>query len=640
MCKKKIAIKIFAVTAALSIVLSGCASSSPTPSKNNESIVSENTELDSSAEQGDEDLKTKETSEIEDIDMDLLVEEIPEDDLSPTQRNSINMLNYMSTLTQKVNESSGNQMLLEELYSSLVSDMYPNAVDTKTQAQITSLMDTIANYQMITEKRNRLEYIYDQNRAQALRQAIPNPVGLLSAVESGSLLKSAASVLYMAVDSASSYKAATSQADLQYIQEGWELEDQEKAELHNSTKSALNYMYDMVRDYDIDGDLALSQEHIEDFVEWSGKPESQLVSKTEWFKSHEDTYREFGPYWLELVKYYYNMEDYAKCLESIRQYESLATRIYRKDLEKATVLPMVIVSAKETLAEDEYIKLADQYCSEICDNTGDEDWSLKYYAAQIYMDLYTLTEDKTYLEAAYKIARDNVIVLADNQRILNKTFMADVQEIESKKDDSESKKKETKKYNKLLKKERKIALPPVSEALYLNADLLFALAKELDVSEEEKETIEAILHENEDAIFLAKSLDQRFWFEEKYKDFDIDKINISFDGDKLSIPASCVTDRVDIQVIVSGKKKETIIEDWTVTKVKRQKKSKDCSEFIATFESEKAKDYKYKSGDKISIKVMPVADTPNENMVFQYAVKADKKFLVFDGVKLERMKNE
>ena len=105
------------------------------------------------------------------------------------------------------------------------------------------------------------------------------------------------------------------------------------------------------------------------------------------------------------------------------------------------------------------------------------------------------------------------------------------------------------------------------------------------------------------------------------KIFDIDKINISFDGDKLLIPASCVTDRVDIQVIVLGKKKETIIEDWTVTKVKRPKKSKDCSEFIATFESEKAKDYKYKSGDKISIKVMPVADTPDENMVFQICCK-------------------
>lgn len=51
MCKKKIAIKIFAVTAVLSMALSGCASSSPTPSKDNDSFVSENTELDSSAEQ-------------------------------------------------------------------------------------------------------------------------------------------------------------------------------------------------------------------------------------------------------------------------------------------------------------------------------------------------------------------------------------------------------------------------------------------------------------------------------------------------------------------------------------------------------------------------------------------------------------
>ena len=89
-------------------------------------------------------------------------------------------------------------------------------------------MDTIANYQMITEKRNRLEYIYEQNRAQALRQVIPNPVGLLSAVESGSLLKAAASVLYMAVDSASSYKAATSQADLQYIQKDGSLKTRKK----------------------------------------------------------------------------------------------------------------------------------------------------------------------------------------------------------------------------------------------------------------------------------------------------------------------------------------------------------------------------------------------------------------------------
>ncbi len=45
---------------------------------------------------------------------------------------------------------------------------------------------------MITEKRERLEFIYEQNRAQALRQAIPNPMGLLSVVQSGNYLKAAA----------------------------------------------------------------------------------------------------------------------------------------------------------------------------------------------------------------------------------------------------------------------------------------------------------------------------------------------------------------------------------------------------------------------------------------------------------------
>ncbi len=55
-----------------------------------------------------------------------------------------------------------------------------------------------------------------------LRQAIPNPLGLLSTVQSKNLLKTAISVLYMTVDSALSYLSATSQAELQFIQNGWE----------------------------------------------------------------------------------------------------------------------------------------------------------------------------------------------------------------------------------------------------------------------------------------------------------------------------------------------------------------------------------------------------------------------------------
>lgn len=234
---------------------------------------------------------------------DIVYEESADEDdgVTPTMRNSINMLNYMTSLTQQINEQKGNQLFLETAYNSF-DNLFPNSVDIKTQAQITSLMDTVQGYRMISVKRDRLKYIYEQNRAQALRQAIPNPIGLLSAVQSGSTLKIAASVLYMAVDSATSYQAATSQADLQFIKEGWELDDAESNELHESTKNALNYMYDMVRDYDIPGDYALNKGAVDNFVSWSGKPDSQLERKISWFETNQDTYSQFGPYWLEITE--------------------------------------------------------------------------------------------------------------------------------------------------------------------------------------------------------------------------------------------------------------------------------------------------------------------------------------------------
>ena len=124
----------------------------------------------------------------------------------------------MSALAVKVNESSGNQLALESIYRSLVNDLYPNSIDEDTQDQITDLMSTIESYRMIDVKRERLEFIYEQNKASALKQAIPNPLSLLNVVQSKNKLEAIVSVLYMTVDSVSSYQNVSSQADLQYIE--------------------------------------------------------------------------------------------------------------------------------------------------------------------------------------------------------------------------------------------------------------------------------------------------------------------------------------------------------------------------------------------------------------------------------------
>lgn len=558
-----------------------------------------------------------------------------DDGLTPTMRNSINMLNHMTSLTQRVNEEKGNQLFLESAYNSF-DNLYPNSVDTKTQAQITSLMDTIQGYRMISVKRARLEYIYEQNRAQALRKAIPNPIGLLSAVSSGDPLKLAASVLYMAIDSANSYQSATSQADLQFIKDGWELDDEESNELHNSTKNALNYMYNMVRDYDIVGDYALSKEAVEDFVAWSSKPNSQLERKISWFETNQKTYSEFGSYWLELAKDYYNYGDYEKCLDAINQYETKSTRIFRKDIDYAKALPMAIVSAKETMNDEDYVKVASKYCAVIHDNTKDEDWTIRYFTAEIYMDLYAITKDNKYLDAAYKTARENVVVLVDEQKSLNSSYLADIVEVKPGKDATKREKEEAKNYNKLIKEERKISLPPVSEALYLNSDLLFALAKERNVDANEQKRVEAILHENGENIFLTQALDDRFWFNKQTESLDKDQIDVSFDGSAFIIPASCVTDRSTIVATISGAGGTKTLDDWKVKSVKRQKNSKDCSEFSVTYKSNTGDKYKYKGGETVSIKVIPVEESPDEYMEFTYNVVATKK-VVINSVKFERV---
>lgn len=564
-----------------------------------------------------------------------IVEPETEGDLTSKQKNAVNMLNYIMTITQEINNSKESRLYLESAYSSLINNSDPGLIDTRTQERITNILDTLEQYRMIAEKRERLRYIYEQNRAQALRQAIPDPVGLLSAVSSGNILKSAASVIYMAVDAASSYQNAVTQTDLQYLQDGWQLEDEEAQELHNSRKSTFEYMVDMVRENSLPGEYALNENAVNDFVEWKDK--TNLTSKIQWLESNESTYEKFGPFWLELAKSYYESEEYDKCLDAIKKYEGISVKIFRKDYDYAEALPMAIVSAKEIRDKNVYIQTAREYSEVILSNADGENWALRYFVAQIYLDLYKQTGSKEYLQKAYDIALNNVNVLVESQKELNLAYLSDIQEVSVNKEaeDEDREKKEVKQYNKLLKAQRKVELPPVDEALYLNCDLLFALAEQLDISVDEQKKIDAILHENGEPVFLTQALDEKFWFESAYKKLDVQNIDIDFDGKTLKIPAVCIADRSRITVSVDGSSGNQTFQDWTVKKVYRPKGA-DCSDFIVIFTSETAKKYKYESGDKIAVQITPVAESADEILEYDYKATVIQKAFAFKTISFER----
>ena len=555
-------------------------------------------------------------------------------EMTATQRNSLNMLNYLTVLTQEINDSKKSRLYVESAYSSLLNNTYPNAVDSRTQAQLTNILDTLEAYRMVDVKRERIQFIYEQNKAQAMRQAIPSPMSVLNVVQSGSVLKAAISVVYMAVDSYSSYSSYAAQADMDFLKEGLELDDEENAELHQSRKQAFTYMLNMVRENNLQGDYALSEDTVKEFVTW--KNNTNVVRRISFLESNKEAYQAFGNYWLLLARSYYEAGEYKKCLDSVNEYEKISSRIFRKDYEYAKILPLAIVAAKEVYSKERYKAVADKYTQIIIDNSDNNDWTSRYFVAQIYLDLFTQTKDKSYEQKAYKIAYDNVNYLVDEQKELNAKYLADFNEAEASKNATKREKEEIKQYNKTLKAERKVALPPVSEALYLNCDLLFALANELNISSSEKRKIDSILHEKDESIFLMQEIDKRYWFEKK-ETIKADDISVSFTGGKIEIPASYMSSNSKIEVAVDDKGKKIVFNDWTIDEVNR-KKNNNYLDYIATFKSKTSDKFKYTDGMKITVTITPVPEDPDEILTFRYKANEVKKGFVFDGVEFERLK--
>lgn len=556
------------------------------------------------------------------------------------QRKAVNMLNYITVLTQGIHASSGSRVYLDSVKSSLQNNLALSAIDSETQKQINNLWKTIDGYSMVAVKRERIEFMYEQNKAQAMREAIPNPLGMLSAVQSGNALKAAASVLYMAIDAKASYDRASTEADLKYIQDGWELEDAEAKELSNSQLNLLNYMINMSRNNGFPDDWALKPDDVEAFVEWTSKDNpSDLTSKINWLEDHEATYREFRTYWLELAQDYYEAGKYEKCLEAIEGYEEVAMHIFDKDFDYARALSLAIVSAKNVMSKDEYIAYADKYVKVIKDNCDDKDWTLLYFVAQVYVDLYSCSKEdehlrNAYLEKAYQIAFNSANVLAYEQADMNKTYLNPVEKQAAEKDASARQKQEVKEYNTLIAQRRKTELPPVNEFFYLNCELLFALADQLNKPLEARQEIDAIVHKDGKCIFLTEALDNRFWASKSVSEIDSDDIKIEFNGEKIVIPAICLTDRSVVTVSVSD---GTVLDDWIIKEVKRPKNGMDCSEFMVTMTSQEGKKHQYSAGETITITVIPVSDAPDHVLEFKFEVNETTTLGFIKGIDIERI---
>ena len=529
--------------------------------------------------------------------------------LTEQQRNSFSMLYYLAITAEEIRVSKDNQLNLDSIYTSLLNDINPSAIDETTQEHLKNLRDIIASYRNIAVKRERLQYIYNQDKASTMRSAVPNPLAILSMTNSFNWKKLAISTVYTVVDSYSKYKSANETVDREFLLSGWELDDEEAEAVRKNRERAFDYMVDIVQEYELDGKLTLNEKAIENFVEICAI--DSLQEKIRRLESEEKTYRLLGNYWLELADCYFENEEYEKCLKCAEMYTALSTGIYRKDFNYVKILPKVIVAAQETYSGDAYVSNVNKYADAIIENTETSDWSVRYFAAQVYLDLYNKANNQEYLEKAYNIAYDNVAILVDEQKELNATYLANVKEVvveepdyrfmtEAEKKEAEKEYKEEKKkaknYNKSLIEARKTECPVVYEPLILNCDLLFALADKLKISDTEKTEIEAVLQTENNGIFIVEPINNRYSFSERKTS---DKIEIK--KDKAIIPVSLLSDKAKVTIIITDNGKTTTYDDCVIENVER--KENKINAMSATITSDKMEDYTWSAKSKVTISI-------------------------------------
>ena len=156
--------------------------------------------------------------------------------------------------------------------------------------------------------------------------------------------------------------------------------------------------------------------------------------------------------------------------------------------------------------------------------------------------------------------------------------------------------KRLKAYNKSLKETRKTELPSLYEPLVLNCELLFALADEINISNQEKSEIEAILQTGSNGVFMVDPINAHYSF--STNDFNR---SIELQKDKVIIPVNLLSADAKVVVTVTDNGQTVTFDDCVVTEVKREGDTVDS--FFAHVSSKQMKAYKWTADSRATVKI-------------------------------------
>ena len=409
-----------------------------------------------------------------------------------TIQQSVEMLNYISTLSERIKTNKSNRLELNEIRDEIYNNIIPLSIDETTQKKITGdngFLDTIQEFTLIGLQRDRIEYIAQKQKTQALQAAVPNPVYILSITQSGNPYQIAVSLVSTVASSFMNYESVKQSQELQIMQQSWELDDKEYDKFEDCRKETFDYMIEISRKYHLPQEYTLSEQNIKDFVLLMNDTNlsrrlSELIKND---NKRLYTSAHYGPYYIGLTETYYELQKYAECIKTFQEYENKQSRIFRKDYDAARVIPKVIYSAEKIYNSNDYTIFANQYLEKLITETTDKNWDLRYFVALTYYKLAELNPQKksAYLEKARRIILDTISYLAGVQKTELKEYLAPISTEVPK---EVIRPEDIKSYKKLIsqkEKDRATATIPLNDSFFLCCKLFYFVNNEYPLSKKE-----------------------------------------------------------------------------------------------------------------------------------------------------------
>lgn len=318
--------------------------------------------------------------------------------------------------TARILESKNNLIVVDEVAA---YDWFWVKDVELTSPYINRFNSTLDDNKSIHEKKERLKYLFDQDRSRQISALVPNALNVLTiAITAGDPLKSIIAVTGTALSSVTNYVNEKQRAELELIQQNWELDDQQTVIFNNLLRSLREYLSQVSNKYGFTNEQLSSDRTLRDFIMIIDKkpnPEERFLAiSTQQFRNELSIFPE---YWKEMATASYNMGDYASALDYIREYEARYVQTMYHDNGYANLMQIKAYCVLDLYPpgpekNKELLRLAD----EITRMSLTQDWIQQYFCVELYsamiLELDALEAKSTGLKAV-KLMQEILNKVAD-----------------------------------------------------------------------------------------------------------------------------------------------------------------------------------------------------------------------------------